>query len=134
MERENISKLHPLLVQTKNTKLDQLKKKLVELSMASKARATLLNNESEKKKLLETSEHYKNLAGEEEVVAEKEKIIMELRSKTRTLENFRSCLITGCSSCRQSVVLSPRTSRGWSATSPPCTRSWWRSLRTRKAA
>ena len=93
MERENISKLRTL-VQTKNTKLDQLKKKLVELSMASKARATLLNNEkNEKKKLLETIEHYKkNLAEREEVVAEKEKIIMELRSKTRTLENFRFVL------------------------------------------
>jgi hypothetical protein len=66
----------------------------VELSMASKARATLLNNEkNEKRKLLETIEHYKkNLAEREEVVAEKEKIIMELRSKTRTLENFRFVL------------------------------------------
>jgi WD40 repeat protein len=93
MERENIAKLRTL-VQTKNTKLDQLKKKLVELSMASKARATLLNNEkNEKMKLLETIEHYKkNLAEREEVVADKEKIIMELRSKTRTLENFRFVL------------------------------------------
>lgn len=93
MERENIAKLRTL-VQTKNTKLDQLKKKLVELSMASRARATLLKNEkSEKMKLLETIEHYKkNLAEREEVVAEKEKIIMELRSKTRTLENFRFVL------------------------------------------
>ena len=93
VERENIGKLRTL-VQTKNTKLDQLKKKLIELSMASKARATLLNNEkNEKIKLLETIEHYKkNLVEREEVVAEKEKIIMELRSKTRTLENFRFVL------------------------------------------
>ena len=93
VERENIGKLRTL-VQTKNTKLDQLKKKLIELSMASKARATLLTNEkNEKVKLLETIEHYKkNLAEREEVVAEKEKIIMELRSKTRTLENFRFVL------------------------------------------
>ncbi len=93
MERENIAKLRTL-VQTKNTKLDQLKKKLVELSMASRARATLLKNEkNEKMKLMETIEHYKkNLAEREEVVAEKEKIIMELRSKTRTLENFRFVL------------------------------------------
>jgi WD40 repeat protein len=93
MERENITKLRTL-VQTKNTKLDQLKKRLVELNLASKARLSLLNNEkAEKKKLLETIEHYKkNLAEREEVVAEKEKIIMELRSKTRTLENFRFVL------------------------------------------
>jgi len=93
VERENIGKLRTL-VQTKNTKLDQLKKKLIELSMASKARASLLNNEkNEKIKLLETIEHYKkNLVEREEVVAEKEKIIMELRSKTRTLENFRFVL------------------------------------------
>ena len=93
IERENIAKLRTL-VQTKNTKLDQLKKKLIELSMASKARATLLNNEKQEKvKLMETIEHYKkNLLEREEVVAEKEKIIMELRSKTRTLENFRFVL------------------------------------------
>jgi WD40 repeat protein len=93
VERDNIGKLRTL-VQTKNTKLDQLKKKLIELSMASKARASLLNNEkNEKMKLLETIEHYKkNLKEREEVVAEKEKIIMELRSKTRTLENFRFVL------------------------------------------
>eukprot|EP00605_Chrysophyceae_sp_TOSAG23-4_P001800 GSChrysophyteH1.ASY1.ANO1.1990.1 assembled CDS len=93
VERENIGKLRTL-VQTKNTKLDQLKKKLIELSVASKARASLLNNEkNETKKLLETIEHYKkNLVEREEVVAEKEKIIIELRSKTRTLENFRFVL------------------------------------------
>jgi hypothetical protein len=93
MERENVSKLRTL-VQTKKTKLDQLTKKLKELSLASKARATMLNEErNDKRKLLETIEHYKkNLAEREEVVAEKEKIIMELRSKTRTLENFRFVL------------------------------------------
>jgi len=36
-ERETILKLRTL-VQTKNTKLDQLKKKMIELSAASKAR------------------------------------------------------------------------------------------------
>lgn len=92
-ERETITKLRTL-VQTKNTKVDQLKKKLIELSMASKARLTLLNNEvDEKKKMQDTIEHYRlNLKEREDALAEKEKIILELRSKTRTLENFRFVL------------------------------------------
>lgn len=92
-ERETISKLRTL-VQTKNTKIDQLKKKLIELSQASKARLMLLNNErNEKQKLLNTIEHYKNnLKERETALDEKEKIILELRSTTRTLENFRFVL------------------------------------------
>lgn len=92
-ERETISKLRTL-VQTKNTKIDQLKKKLIELSQASKARLLLLNNErNEKQKLLNTIEHYKmNLKERETALDEKEKIILELRSTTRTLENFRFVL------------------------------------------
>jgi hypothetical protein len=92
-ERETITKLRTL-VQTKNTKVDQLKKKLMELSMASKARLTMLNNEvDEKKKMQDTIEHYRlNLKEREDALAEKEKIILELRSKTRTLENFRFVL------------------------------------------
>eukprot|EP01038_Epipyxis_sp_PR26KG_P006221 gene6221-8573_t len=92
-ERETIMKLRTL-VQTKNTKLDQLKKKMVELSTASKARMILLNQErQEKQKLLDTIEHYKkNLIEREDALAEKEKIVLELRSTTRTLENFRFVL------------------------------------------
>ena len=92
-ERDNIAKLRAL-VQSKNTKLDQLKKKMMELSLASKARLTLLNNEKkEKQKLIDTCEHYKrNLVEREQALAEKEKTIIELRSTTRTLENFRFVL------------------------------------------
>lgn len=92
-ERETILKLRTL-VQTKNTKLDQLKKKLVELSTSSKARLTLLNHErAEKQKLYDTIEHYKkNLIERENALAEKEKMVLELRSTTRTLENFRFVL------------------------------------------
>lgn len=82
------------LVQTKNTKLDQLKKKLVEISAASKARLTLLQTEKkEKLKLQDTIEHYKhNLMEREGALAEKEKVILDLRNTTRTLENFRFVL------------------------------------------
>lgn len=92
-EREIISKMRTL-VQTKNTKNDQLKKKLVEVSQASKARLLLLQSErQEKAKLLERIEYYKqNLKEREDVIAEKEKMIIELRSTTRTLENFRFVL------------------------------------------
>jgi hypothetical protein len=92
-ERETILKLRTL-VQTKNTKLDQLKKKFLELQTASKARMTLLEQERlEKQRLLDTIEHYKlNLIEREDALAEKEKTVLELRSKTRTLENFRFVL------------------------------------------
>jgi hypothetical protein len=43
-----------------------------------------------RKQLLATIEHYKkNLVEREEALAEKEKDVLELRSTTRTLENFR---------------------------------------------
>jgi len=92
-ERENITKLRTL-VQTKNTKLDQLKKKLTELASSAKARqAILLHERKERQKLQDTIEHYKkNLLEREEALAEKEKTILELRSTTRTLENFRFVL------------------------------------------
>lgn len=89
-ERDNITKLRTL-VQTKNTKLDQMKKKLSELEIAAKARKALLEKEKkEKLQLQDTIEHYKkNLLEREQALAEKEKTILELRSTTRTLENFR---------------------------------------------
>lgn len=92
-ERENIAKMRTL-VQTKNTKLDQTKKKLIELSMTTKQHQEALTNERrEKKKLLETIDHYKkNLSEREETLAEKEKIILDLRSSTRTLDNFKFVL------------------------------------------
>ena len=92
-ERETIVKLRTL-VQTKNTKLDQLKKKLLELSTASRARLALLNNEKkDRQKLMEIIDHYKlNLREREDALAEKENVILELRNKTRTLENFRFVL------------------------------------------
>lgn len=92
-ERENITKLRTL-VQTKNTKLDQLKKKLTELASSAKARQSmLLHEKKERMKLQDTIEHYKkNLLEREEALAEKEKTILELRSTTRTLENFRFVL------------------------------------------
>ena len=75
----------------KNTKVDQLKKKLMELSNIFRARQGVLDAErKEKEKLIETITHYKkNLQEREDALAEKEKIILELRSTTRTLENFR---------------------------------------------
>jgi septal ring factor EnvC (AmiA/AmiB activator) len=71
-----------------------LKKKLVEISAASKTRQTqLVAERKEKEKMAATIEHYKkNLAEREEALAEKEKVILELRSTTRTLENFRFVL------------------------------------------
>ena len=75
----------------KNTKVDQLKKKLMELSNIFRARQGVLDAErKEKEKLIETITHYKkNLQEREDALAEKEKVILELRSTTRTLENFR---------------------------------------------
>jgi WD40 repeat protein len=92
-ERENIIKLRTL-VQTKNTKIDQLKKKLTELAKSATQRQNILLYErKEKLKLLETIEHYKkNLLEREEALSDKEKTILELRSTTRTLENFRYVL------------------------------------------
>jgi len=92
-ERDVILKLRTL-VQTKNTKVDQLKKKMIELNQASKARLTLLNIEKQdKQKLLDRIEHYKkNLLERENALVEKEKIVLDLRSKNRTLENFRFVL------------------------------------------
>lgn len=92
-ERENITKLRTL-VQTKNTKIDQLKKKLTELAKSATQRQNILIHErKERTKLQETIEHYKkNLLEREEALAEKEKTILELRSTTRTLENFRFVL------------------------------------------
>ena len=48
---------------------------------------------NERKSLTATIEHYKkNLLEREEALAEKEKDVLELRSTTRTLENFRFVL------------------------------------------
>jgi chromosome segregation ATPase len=96
-EREIIMKLRTL-VQTKNTKIDQIKKKWLECNNGLKAKIILLNNEKEEnKKLHETIEHYKkNLREREDALSEKEKMILELRSTTRTLENFRFVLVSCC--------------------------------------
>ena len=79
----------------KNTKVDQLKKKLMELSNIFRARQGVLDAErKEKEKLIETITHYKkNLQEREDALAEKEKVILELRSTTRTLDNFRWVLL-----------------------------------------
>lgn len=92
-ERDVILKLRTL-VQTKNTKLDQLKKKVLEISGASKARLSQLEQErKEKQKLQETIDHCKrNLMEHEQALSEKEKTILDLRNTTRTLENFRFVL------------------------------------------
>lgn len=53
-ERDTVLKLRTM-VQTKITKIDQMKKKLIEVSSASKARLTLLANErAEKVRILHT--------------------------------------------------------------------------------
>ena len=92
-ERDTIMKLRTM-VQTKNTKLDQLKTKLIEITNASKQRLGLLRKEKDEKiKLQNTIAHYKNnLMEREAALAEKEKVILELRNTTRTLENFRFVL------------------------------------------
>jgi peptidoglycan hydrolase CwlO-like protein len=71
-----------------------LKKKLVELSNIFKARQAVIDQDKkEKQKLVETIAHYKrNLQEREEALEEKERIILELRNTTRTLENFRFVL------------------------------------------
>ena len=125
MERENISKLRTL-VQTKNTKLDQLKKKLVELSMASKARATLLNNEkNEKKKLLETIEHYKKNLAERgrRWWLRRRRLSWSCVLRQELWRISASYSTIGCSSSRRNEVPLHRILRVWSATSPPCMRS-----------
>lgn len=92
-EREQIMKLKTL-VQTKNTRLGQYHKKLEEMRSATTQRiAALKKEQDEKKKLQQTIEHYKhNLMEREAALAEKEKVILELRNTTRTLENFRFVL------------------------------------------
>ena len=60
-ERETITKLRTL-VQTKITKVDQLKKKGLEVDRISRSRkATLDAEKKEKQMLLETVEHYKKV-------------------------------------------------------------------------
>lgn len=92
-ERETILKLRTL-VQTKNTKLAQLKKKLIELNASAQQHsARVVEEVNARKALMATIEHYKkNLVEREEALAEKEKDVLELRSTTRTLENFRFVL------------------------------------------
>eukprot|EP01032_Pedospumella_encystans_P021980 gene21980-24919_t len=92
-ERETILKLRTL-VQTKNTKLAQLKKKLIELNTSAQQHsAKVVEEVNARKALMATIEHYKkNLIEREEALAEKEKDVLELRSTTRTLENFRFVL------------------------------------------
>jgi hypothetical protein len=92
-ERETILKLRTL-VQTKNTKLAQLKKKLIELNTSAQQHAAKVVEEvNARKALMATIDHYKqNLLEREEALAEKEKDVLELRSTTRTLENFRFVL------------------------------------------
>ena len=69
-ERDNINKLRTLL-QSKNTKLDQMKSKLTDLHTSSKAMKAILQNEKkEKVRLADTIEHYKrNLLEREEALA-----------------------------------------------------------------
>jgi len=92
-ERENINKLRTLL-QSKNTKLEQMKKKLLEISLASKAMKALLESErKEKRRLNDTIEYLKeNMKERDETIRDNKKVILELRTTTRTLENFRIVL------------------------------------------
>ena len=78
-ERENITKLLTL-VQTKNTKLDQKKKKKKRTELAGTVRprrqAILQHERKERQKLQDTTEHHKkNLIEREEALAEKQKTI-----------------------------------------------------------
>ena len=92
-ERETIVKLRTL-VQTKNTKLGQIQKKLVELTEMKKGMVDLLNKEKEKRKELQVviDGQKKNLIEREQALAEKETVVLELRNHCRTLENFRFVL------------------------------------------
>lgn len=92
-ERERIMKLQSAL-ETKKTKMAQLIKKLKEVESGfNKGLQNLQHEKKEKQRLIETVNHLKkNLAEREDALAEKEKMILDLRSNTRTLENFRIVL------------------------------------------
>lgn len=92
-ERELIANLRRAM-SDKQTQYDHLRKKFEELLKTSQARMELWEREvKERKRLEDTIVHYKkNLLEREEALAEKEKLVIELRSKTRTLENFRFVL------------------------------------------
>jgi chromosome segregation ATPase len=92
-ERERIMKLQSAL-ETKKTKMAQLIKKLKEVENGfNKGLQNLQHEKKEKQRLIETVNHLKkNLAEREDALAEKEKTILDLRSNTRTLENFRIVL------------------------------------------
>lgn len=81
-------------IQGRNTVLDQLKKKYNEqLDLTEDLKNNLILEENKKKGLIEQiNDLKKKIEEKENNLTEKEKIILELRSKTRTLENFRYVL------------------------------------------
>jgi hypothetical protein len=92
-ERETITK-YQTFAQTQTTKLDQYNKRYKEVQEEYKKGLEELKLEKkEKVELLEAVEHYKkNLCERDIKLADKDKLILELRSNIRTLENFRVVL------------------------------------------
>ena len=92
-ERETITK-YQTFAQTQTTKLDQYNKRYKEVQEEYKKGLEELKLEKkEKLELVEAVEHYKkNLAERDAKLADKDKLILELRSNIRTLENFRVVL------------------------------------------
>lgn len=92
-ERETITK-YQTFAQTQTTKLDQYNKRYREVQEEYKKGLEELKQEKkEKLELLEAVEHYKKNLSERDVkLADKDKLILELRSNIRTLENFRVVL------------------------------------------
>jgi hypothetical protein len=92
-ERDSVFKLK-MQAQTKDTKIEQMEKKLREVNDVLKARNLILEKEREEQRKLraEIAHNQKNIQERDEALAEKEKTILELRNTARTLENFRFVL------------------------------------------
>ncbi|CAM9256888.1 unnamed protein product [Chrysoparadoxa australica] len=92
-ERENTAKLRVQL-QAHTTKEDQLKKRMQEITRSSNARDMLYMLEKGKREKLEATMHHfeQHMHERELTLAEKEKIILDLRSNNMTLDNFRFVL------------------------------------------
>ena len=92
-ERENTAEARGL-VQTRNTKISRLEKRMDELKTSSHARNVLLTAEKVRNAKLEaTLRHFKrHMEERESTLEDKELSILRLRRKNVTLDNFRFVL------------------------------------------
>ena len=92
-ERENTAEARGL-VQTRNTKISRLEKRMDELKTSSHARNVLLTAEKVRNAKLEaTLRHFKrHMEERESTLEDKELSILNLRRKNVTLDNFRFVL------------------------------------------